>query len=39
MSPFLVFTLKTDHNENALSSDLRVFISVLKELRFHNGAM
>ena len=39
MSPFLVFTMKTDRFQNALFSNLCVFISVSEKPRFHSGAI
>ena len=39
MSPFFVFTLKTDRFQNAAFSNLCFFIGVFEKLRFHSGAM
>ena len=39
MSPFLVFTQKTDRFQNSAFSGLFVFISIFEYLRFHSGAL
>ena len=35
MSPFLMFTLKTDRFQKAPFSNLCIFISIFEKLRFH----